>query len=592
MKIGKKVLTLLLSIIMVVTLFVIPTSASSPPPAITVDGVTVTARVDQLTGNQNRLWVTLTDSGGITTQDFMIRNNADGVYPIWTEAGDYTIFVDTKGNTQIRACYIVSFKERPTLPVLFENGQWAAELGDITVHTPGGDSTWAYEDGLIHIYNGVESRNIAFRFVFENTVDMRGYDSVVMELEEAPSGWFRGILRFIIDQDAGWGSNSHTNIIRMTKGTSSDGGPGTSAGNWDLERLRGVGGLPAYGESVRIKKIYLEGDGVFSPVTINSRNIMDIIPPRTGNTPVTSITTSSQYSGTVVWNPNHSTFQADTEYTATITLTPRRGWTLSGVPANWFRIYNPTGTNNAAIQVTHEAGSGVLTRTFPATTAIVPYPEPTQFVALTYDDTFSSNTNALLDVIDQLGIKVTFFASGINLEKARTNPDLRRAVDRMIAGGHEIGNHAWQHERWDNNADIDVMRADFKRNQDLIREFTGKNPQWIRIPYASHSSNSLMVAGEFGLSNLRGLATDDWNIHNSVSFLVNRILTSTGNNRLTDGQIYVSHDQPGQTNTMQALPEIVHELRSRGFGFMTVSELRAHRNFPVSPGVNYPNFFH
>ena len=79
---------------------------------------------------------------------------------------------------------------------------------------------------------------------------MRGYDSVVMELEEAPSGWFSGILRFRIDQDAGWGSNSHTNIIRMTNGTSSDGGPGTSAGNWDLERLRGVGGLPAYGESV------------------------------------------------------------------------------------------------------------------------------------------------------------------------------------------------------------------------------------------------------------------------------------------------------------------------------------------------------
>jgi len=91
---------------------------------------------------------------------------------------------------------------------------------------------------------------------------------------------------------------------------------------------------------------------------------------------------------------------------------------------------------------------------------------------------------------------------------------------------------------------------------------------------------------------MRGVALDDWDIGNSASFLINRVLTLTGNNILTDGQIYTGHDQPGQTNTIQALPEIVHELRSRGFGFMTLSELREHRNFTVSTGVTtYFNFF-
>jgi len=45
----------------------------------------------------------------------------------------------------------------------------------------------------------------------------------------------------------------------------------------------------------------------------------------------------------------------------------------------------------------------------------VPYPEPTQFVTFTFDDTPCSSTNALLDVMDEIGVRGTFFVSGINL---------------------------------------------------------------------------------------------------------------------------------------------------------------------------------
>ena len=92
----------------------------------------------------------------------------------------------------------------PTLPVLFENGQWAAELGNIFVHTPlagapGADAVWAIENGMLRITNTVpDTRNIPFRWVFENELDIRGFDAVVMELESAPNGFFRPVLRFRI----------------------------------------------------------------------------------------------------------------------------------------------------------------------------------------------------------------------------------------------------------------------------------------------------------------------------------------------------------------------------------------------------------
>jgi len=65
------------------------------------------AVVDKLNGNMNLLTVTVTEvfplaPSNVFELGIMIRNNAADYY----EVGGYTVFVDTKGNTQIRACYI------------------------------------------------------------------------------------------------------------------------------------------------------------------------------------------------------------------------------------------------------------------------------------------------------------------------------------------------------------------------------------------------------------------------------------------------------------------------------------------------------
>jgi len=59
-----------------------------------------------------------------------------------------------------------------------------------------------------------------------------------------------------------------------------------------------------------------------------------------------------------------ATFAAGTAYTATITLTPTAGFTLTGVPANFFRV----GTLGAGTE-TNPINSGVVTAYFVATTA-------------------------------------------------------------------------------------------------------------------------------------------------------------------------------------------------------------------------------
>ncbi|MDR1992706.1 MAG: InlB B-repeat-containing protein, partial [Nitrososphaerota archaeon] len=82
--------------------------ASWKKSPITVVSATPTASVEKLNGNKNNLTITITEklSDGTTntiTKTFSINNNAADTYTV----SNYRVYVDTKGNTQIRACYII-----------------------------------------------------------------------------------------------------------------------------------------------------------------------------------------------------------------------------------------------------------------------------------------------------------------------------------------------------------------------------------------------------------------------------------------------------------------------------------------------------
>ena len=95
-------------------------------------------------------------------------------------------------------------------------------------------------------------------------------------------------------------------------------------------------------------------------VTVTEPAIEGVTAPVVGEKPVTAITEGKQFTGTVTWSPEVSTFAASTVYTATITLTPKVGYKLDGVAANFFTIAG-------AASVSNGANSGVVTAVFPAT---------------------------------------------------------------------------------------------------------------------------------------------------------------------------------------------------------------------------------
>jgi len=77
------------------------------PLLLAATSATPTASVKKLRGNKNKLIITITEKffcgQNEYTKTFTINNNAAGTYTV----DKYKVYVNTKGNTQIRKCYIV-----------------------------------------------------------------------------------------------------------------------------------------------------------------------------------------------------------------------------------------------------------------------------------------------------------------------------------------------------------------------------------------------------------------------------------------------------------------------------------------------------
>ena len=109
-------------------------------------------------------------------------------------------------------------------------------------------------------------------------------------------------------------------------------------------------------------------------MVISANAITGVTAPATGESPVIAITNTEEYtSSSVTWTKAdltvlapEGTYEVDTVYIATITLTPVTGYTLTGVAENFFTVDGATATNDSDL--------GVVTAVFPATVAapIVP----------------------------------------------------------------------------------------------------------------------------------------------------------------------------------------------------------------------------
>jgi len=193
------------------------------------------------------------------------------------------------------------------------------------------------------------------------------------------------------------------------------------------------------------------------------------------------------------------------------------------------------------------------------------------YIAMTFDDGPSPETTPrLLDILKQRNIKVTFFMIGQNAER---NPDL---VRRILAEGHEIGNHSWTHPQLSKLSD-DRVTQEITKTQEAIKSASGFTPTTLRPPYGAITARQrAWIENQFGLNIiLWSVDPFDWK-RPGPSVITQRILSGA-----RPGAIILSHDIHKQT--VDAMPATLDALLAKGFKFLTISQLLAMNRPKPSP---------
>lgn len=138
-------------------------------------------------------------------------------------------------------------------------------------------------------------------------------------------------------------------------------------------------------------------------------------------------------------------------------------------------------------------------------------------------------------------------------------------LKRMIAEGHEIGNHTWSHPNLTTLSPQAVAREVALTNQ-AIRSATGQVPKTIRPPYGASNAT---VAGAVGLPQVFWTVdTRDWENHNPDQILANV------KQQATPRGIVLMHDT--HQATAQSVERVITYLQAQGYRLVTISELNGY----------------
>ena len=187
-------------------------------------------------------------------------------------------------------------------------------------------------------------------------------------------------------------------------------------------------------------------------------------------------------------------------------------------------------------------------------------------VALTFDDGPSEDTERVLDVLDEYGLRATFFMTGRHVES------LPQTARRVVAEGHEVGNHSYSHPIFLYRTPRET-RQQLERAQTVITKATGIRPKLARPPCGVRTPAYFRVAEKLGLRTVQwDVAGFDWKTI-SAKQIAHEVLR-----RVVPGSIILLHDgdsegKPDRRETVVALPLIIEGLRARGLKVVPLTEM-------------------
>lgn len=185
-------------------------------------------------------------------------------------------------------------------------------------------------------------------------------------------------------------------------------------------------------------------------------------------------------------------------------------------------------------------------------------------IALTFDDGPSDKTGDILNMLDDLNIKCTFFLTG---EAMENHMDQAKAI---VAAGHQVGNHSYSHTRMVLKGSK-FISGEIDKTNDLIRQAGYEGEIMFRPPFGKK-----LVLLPLALQE-RGMTTVMWSLEpesdDDVAGDAQKIADYVTKNAKAGDIILLHLMYDSGEAAREAVPVIATRLRDQGYSFVTVSEL-------------------
>lgn len=202
--------------------------------------------------------------------------------------------------------------------------------------------------------------------------------------------------------------------------------------------------------------------------------------------------------------------------------------------------------------------------------ALEPY-EAESVVYLTFDDGPDDKvTPQILDILKAENVKATFYVCGNMVD---TYPEV---LKRIFNEGHAIGNHSYNHNYDQIYSSPWSFMEQIIQTDNAIRNVIGVRPFIIRAP----GGTGMFGANYWSMIEDCGYVEHDWNAltedatpsRPNASMQVNNVLKYLGDNP-PKSVIILMHSNSDKTETVKALPELIHFLRDWGYKFGVVTPM-------------------
>ena len=163
----------------------------------------------------------------------------------------------------------------------------------------------------------------------------------------------------------------------------------------------------------------------------------------------------------------------------------------------------------------------------------------------------------ILAALDEEGVKATFFLTGRWTDE---NPQLAALI---AEAGHELGNHGYNHTSPNDSTKQQIIE-DIAKTEKSIFNATGVTTKLYAPPSGEEESHVAEAAEEAGYAMiLWSVDTIDWQ-KPTAQTIIERV-----EKKIAPGAIILAHPT---ASTAEALPDIIYNLKQKGYIFVPVSE--------------------